>query len=80
MDNKAKEILIDLVEYYRTLKYAKDIGHIRLEHLAKRATQVLDSEKARQRKRSCDVDPFAMDVVSTASSQLNLNLKHESEW
>lgn len=80
MNNTVKELLIDLIEYHRTLKYAKDAGHVRLKYLADRASLQLDKEKDRRDKRSGDIDPFAMDVVGDVSSQLNLNLKHESEW
>jgi hypothetical protein len=78
--NTLKELLIDLVEYHRTLKYAKDAGHVRLQYLAHRAVQELDKEKAQRDKKASDVDPFAMDVVNDISPQLPLNLKHENEW
>jgi hypothetical protein len=80
MKNPVKELLIDLVEYYNTIKYAKDAGHVRLQHLASRATQILDREVPQQRQNSGDIDPFAIDVVSETTQQLTLNLKHENEW
>lgn len=80
MKNTVKELLIDLVEYHKTIKYAKDAGHERLKYLAQRATQALDTEQAHQNLQSKGVDPFAMDVVGSCSSQLNLNFKNENEW
>ena len=80
MKNTLKELLIDLVEYHRTLKYAKDAGHERLQYLAHRASQELDKEKAQRHHTGAAIDPFAMDVVNDISPQLTLNLKHENEW
>jgi hypothetical protein len=80
MKKPVKELLIDLVEYYTTIKYAKDAGHARLQHLASRATEVLDRETNQRPPASGDIDPFAMDVVCDTTQQLTLNFKHENDW
>mgnify|MGYP003148229364 CR=1 FL=1 len=79
MNNTVKELLIDLVEYHRTIE-ATDTDHKRLQHLARRATQALDVEQARHNLHARAVDPFAVEEAGVCSPQLNLNFKNENEW
>ena len=81
MNDDVKEILIDFINYYNTMGTESDPGVDAFQHTVKRATSALkrhaEEEKIRTKKRSSDIDPFAMDVVG---NQEQFTLKLESDW
>jgi hypothetical protein len=77
MNDEVKEILIDLIDYYNTMGTESDPGVGTFEHVAKRASKALREHHENSRKRSADVDPFAMDVLGNTKQ---IKLKFEDEW
>jgi hypothetical protein len=81
MNDEVKEILIDLIDYYNLIGTPEDPGFVPFAAVVERASKALkqqaEEQKTQERRRSSDVDPFAMDVVGNAQQ---LNLKLEEEW
>ena len=81
MNDDVKEILIDFINYYNTMGTESSPGIDAYQHTIRRATNALkrhaEEQKAEARKRSSDIDPFAMDVVG---NQEQFTLKLESDW
>ena len=63
MDDETKEILIDVINYYNTMGTESDPGIHTFEHIAQRASKVLENHAKEIRENndinSSDVDPFS---------------------
>ena len=82
MNDEVKEILVDLIDYYNLIGTEDDPGFAPFAAVVSRASKALKRHALEPTiplcYRSGDIDPFAMDVVST--TQLKLPLKHENEY
>ena len=81
MNDDVKEILIDLIDYYNLIGTEDDPGFAPFADVVGRASKALkrhaEEQRMQKRRRSGDVDPFAMDVVGNTKQ---FELKLEEEW
>ena len=75
MNDEAKEILIDIIEYQNAVGTKKDLGSLTLERLAQRAQKALDNYSRTKNTPSTGVDPFQVEF-----DQYEFEFKDEAEW